>query len=148
MGKNLYVGIDGKARKAKKIYVGIDEKARKVKKAWIGVNGIARLFYSSEGILSYYGTTTNLNRACKGPAGASIGNYAIFAGGADSQGNSSYNTATAYNSSLVKYTPASLSVPRENIGTASIGNYAIFAGGFYMGKGAQTTVDAYDTSLT
>lgn len=46
MAKNLYIGVEGKARKAKKIYVGIGGTAREVKKAYIGVNGVARLFYS------------------------------------------------------------------------------------------------------
>ena len=46
MGKNLLVGVNGTARKAKKIYLGIDGKARKVKKIYLGVEGKARLVYS------------------------------------------------------------------------------------------------------
>lgn len=49
MSKNLFIGIDGKARKAKEIYVGIDGKARKVIKAYIGdENGKARLYWEKE----------------------------------------------------------------------------------------------------
>lgn len=47
MAKSIYIGVDGKARKAKNIYIGVDGKARKVKKMYIGVNGVARLCYTS-----------------------------------------------------------------------------------------------------
>lgn len=47
MAKGFYVGVDNKARKAKKMYVGVDGKARKIKKVYIGVDGKARLCYSS-----------------------------------------------------------------------------------------------------
>lgn len=46
MAKGFYVGVDNKARKAKKMYVGIDGKARKIKKVYIGVDGKARLCYT------------------------------------------------------------------------------------------------------
>ena len=49
MSKNLFVGVDGKARKAKEFYVGVDGKARKIAKAYIGdENGKARLFWEKE----------------------------------------------------------------------------------------------------
>ena len=47
MGKNLLVGIGGKARHVKALYVGIGGKARKVKKIYVGVGGKARLVYQS-----------------------------------------------------------------------------------------------------
>lgn len=47
MGKNLLVGVGGKARKAKALYVGVGGKARKVKKVYVGVGGKARLVYTS-----------------------------------------------------------------------------------------------------
>lgn len=47
MAKEIYVGVDGIARKVKKAYVGVDGVARKIKKGYIGVNNVARLFYSS-----------------------------------------------------------------------------------------------------
>ena len=47
MGKNLLVGIGGRARKVKALYVGVGGKARKVKKAYVGVSGKARLVYTS-----------------------------------------------------------------------------------------------------
>ena len=45
MGKNLLVGIGGRARHVKALYVGIGGKARKVKKVYIGVGGRARLVW-------------------------------------------------------------------------------------------------------
>lgn len=47
MGKNLLVGVGGKARHVKAMYVGVGGKARKVKKAYVGVGGKARLVYTS-----------------------------------------------------------------------------------------------------
>ena len=47
MGKNLYVGVGGKARKRKAAYIGISGKARKIKKIYVGVGGKARLVYQS-----------------------------------------------------------------------------------------------------
>lgn len=47
MGKNLLVGVGGKARKTKAMYVGVGGKARKVKKVYVGVGGKARLVYTS-----------------------------------------------------------------------------------------------------
>lgn len=47
MGKNLLVGVGGKARKVKALYVGVGGKARKVKKVYVGVGGKARLVYAS-----------------------------------------------------------------------------------------------------
>lgn len=47
MGKNLLVGVGGKARHAKALYVGVAGKARKVKKVYVGVGGKARLVYTS-----------------------------------------------------------------------------------------------------
>lgn len=47
MGKNLLVGVGGKARHVKALYVGVGGKARKVKKVYVGVGGKARLVYQS-----------------------------------------------------------------------------------------------------
>lgn len=60
MAKNVYVGINGKARNVPKMYVGVNDKARKVKKGYIGVNNKARLFFSNLG-LSYYNINLNLS---------------------------------------------------------------------------------------
>ena len=93
MAKKSYIGIDGKARQIKKWYVGVDGKARKVKKGYIGVGGVARPFLSGE--LVYYGAIASLSVARDRLAGASVGNYALFAGGhADS--SSFKSTVDAY----------------------------------------------------
>lgn len=47
MGKNLLVGVVGKARHVKALYVGVGGKARKAKKVYVGVGGKARLVYQS-----------------------------------------------------------------------------------------------------
>ena len=47
MGRNLYVGVNGTARKVNKLYVGVGNKARKVKRAYVGDSwGKAQLFYA------------------------------------------------------------------------------------------------------
>lgn len=49
MSKNLFIGVDGKARKAKKFYIGVDGKAREIVKAYIGdENGKARSFWEKD----------------------------------------------------------------------------------------------------
>ena len=49
MSKNLFVGVDGKARKTKEFYVGVNGKAHRIVKAYIGdENGKARLFWDNE----------------------------------------------------------------------------------------------------
>ena len=87
-------------------------------------------------------TPTELSTARRYLAGASVGNYALFAGG---QINSSSYVATvdAYDSSLTRSTPTALSTARNRLAGASVGNYALFAGG-----NSSSTVDAYDSSLT
>ena len=51
MSKGAYIGVDGKAKWAKRIYIGVDGKARKIVKAYVGdENGKARLFYETHKI--------------------------------------------------------------------------------------------------
>lgn len=45
MAKELYIGVDNKARKVKKIYIGVNNIAREVKAAYVGVDNLARLCY-------------------------------------------------------------------------------------------------------
>lgn len=139
MAKKVYIGVSGKARKVKKIYIGVGGKARKVKKAYIGVGGKARPFFTS-GELAYYGRGTDLTyKASSGPAGATVGNYALIAGGANSY-------VTAYSKDLVQTLPTKLSSSMSYLSSATVGNYALF------GKGSSyptnRVVNAYDTSLT
>lgn len=122
--------------------------ARKIKKAYIGIGGVARPCWSG-GELAYYGTISGLNAAGEDPAATSVGNYALFAGGyyVNDDWDSMYTSAvTAYNKSLTKSTPASLSLARFQLAATTVGNYALFAGGYR--DAMQKTVDAYNTSLT
>ena len=58
---NIFVGINGTAKRVSKAFVGVADTARKIKKAYIGVGGTARLCYvSSGGTVNYYGTATPL----------------------------------------------------------------------------------------
>jgi hypothetical protein len=132
------------ARKVKKGYIGIDGFARKIKKAYIGIGGVARPCWSG-GELAYYGKITSLGQKRRLLSAATAGNYALFAGGFDS--NNTYANVDAYDSSFVRSAPTELSTRRHSMGSASISDYALFAGGSVNGNGGQSGVDAYDKSL-
>lgn len=70
--------------------------------------------------------------------GASVGNYALFAGG---KTDSFYTTVDAYNASLTRTTATALSSVENNIAAATVGNHAIFVGN-------TASADIYDASLT
>ena len=102
-----------------------------------------------DGVYSSYGAThsapTNgLSSARYGLAGASVGNYALFAGGYTT---SASNVVNAYDTSLTRTTASNLSASRQRLAGASVGNYALFAGG--VGTSSKSAVvNAYNTSLT
>ena len=153
MAKAVYVGVGSKARKMKKAYIGIGGKARKVKKMYVGVGGKARLCYSAE--LERYGMAAALSAARDGMRAATVGKYALFAGGYGRSifGYSVMSSVDAYNTSLTKSTPTKLSCTRCGHAAASVGGYALFAGGAssYNILGYYdlvSSVDAYDASLT
>lgn len=150
MTKAVYVGVAGKARKVKKGYIGVGGKARKIKKAYVGVGGVARPFWGG-GELAYYGEVTPLSQARSRAGATSVGNYAIFAGGGTSL-TSGLPNVDAYNGSLVRSTPASLSDYANYPAATTVGNYAIFAGGFVHKTAGNVTpyktVTAYNASLT
>ena len=79
-------------------------------------------------------------------SGASVGNYALFAGGQYS--TSRRNTVDAYDSSLVRTTASTLSQARSCCGTCTIGSYALFIGGESSNTNNSTVVNAYNESLT
>lgn len=85
-----------------------------------------------------------LSEASLGLASTSVGNYALFGGGYNSSGFLS--TVNAYNTSLTRTTPTSLSVGRRYLAATNVGDYALFGGG---DSGSESNVvDAYNTSLT
>lgn len=60
MGKNLLVGVGGKARHVKALYVGVGGKARKVKEVYVGVGGKARLVWQD--YVAVTGITLSLSK--------------------------------------------------------------------------------------
>ena len=77
-------------------------------------------------------------------AGASVGNYAIFAGGQTGSASSTdSNIVDSYNESLTLGSVTGLTEDQSRLTGASNYNYAIFTGG-YTAYGA---IDAYDSSL-
>ncbi len=156
MAKAVYVGVGSKARKMKKAYIGIGGKARKVKKMYIGdSSGKARLCYSAE--LEKVGMAAALSTARYDMRAATVGKYALFAGGYISKFIWGYvvsSSVDAYNTSLTKSTPTELSCKRGGHAAASVGGYALFAGGAssrnWGGNYGDivSSVDAYDASLT
>ena len=140
MSKGVYIGVNGVARKVKNVYIGVSNVARKVKKGYIGVGGVARPFLSSE--VEYYGTTTALSTVRCFHSAETVGNYAIFAGGAPL--GTKHDT---YNKNLVKGTAAAFQTLQQYTGSAKIGNYAIFAGGWEYNHGLTKKVEAYSSTL-
>ena len=87
-------------------------------------------------------------------AGASVGNYVIFAGGEvvevvdDGESTWPTNKVSAFNSSFTKSSPTTLSNAACFHAGASVGNYALFGGGHNMSYGTITNMNAYNASLT
>ena len=105
--------------------------------------------FTPTGGVVWHGNATPLSKARYSPAATTVGNYALFAGGAT--GNSYKNglsTVDAYDTSLTRTIPTELSQARYNMAAATVGNYALFAGGKSISNSQLDNVDAYDTSLT
>jgi uncharacterized protein YeeX (DUF496 family) len=120
--------------------------ARRIKKGYIGVSGIARPFYSAEPELNYYGVVEDLSRARYRLKATAVGNYALFGGG-NTSATSSAPDVDAYDTTLVRTTPAKLSSRAYNLAATRVGDYALFAGGQTSSSGKLDTVDTYNTSL-
>jgi hypothetical protein len=90
-------------------------------------------------------TPTALGTARSDLAATTVGDYALFGGGAPG-----YLTAVdSYDSTLYRRTPLSLSAGRYALAATTIGSYALFVGGRNGSDiGFSSTVDAYNTSLT
>lgn len=92
-------------------------------------------------------TVTNLaSNQAYSPSGASIDNYALFAGGGPSY-DASINKVVAYDSALTRTAPTALSIARHTMGSTTVGGYALFAGGSSNGSSASNRVDAYSSTL-
>lgn len=145
MAKGAYIGIDNVARQIKKGYTGVEGKARKIKKAYIGIGGVARPFWSG-GQVSYYGEITNLIYVSDMMAGTFHSGYALFVGGQNKSNR--LTSINAYNESLTRTNPTTLSYKRSNIATASNGSHVIFAGGYDGSSSGVNSVEFLDSSLT
>ena len=148
MAKAVYLGVGGTAHKVRKAYIGVGGAARKVKKIYIGVGGQARLCYA-EG-MEYIGKTANgLYTAKYDLAAASVGNYAIFAGGHTSgvNGGAYDKNVDAFDGSLTRTFADDLSYGKYGLAATTVGSWAVFAGGVgYYNNGSN--VEAYNSSLT
>lgn len=106
MAKSIYIGVDGKARKAKNIYIGVDGKARKVKKMYIGVNGVARLCYTSEVTVTVtivQSANQTITVICNGNSYTST-----FTAKAGSTYTASISASTGYNAGTLSSTSGTL----------------------------------------
>lgn len=133
------------ARKVKRAYISVDGIARKVKKIYRGVEGIARCVLNHA--FGKFGTAPDLSVARIRPGYASVGDYALFAGG----GDGSIATVDVYDSSLTHTTATDLTNSNYGMGSESTGNYALFAGGYKsVGNSVYTysNVDVYNDKLT
>lgn len=170
--------ISAKYERLEYVQTGVSTgiKARRVRKAYIGKNGVAKPFFSDLRTI-VYGGKTNVPLRMSGSnnlignfgsinnvAGASVGNYAIFAGGDKGQSNEyDYSdSVNAYDSSLTAQNIAQLSFSnysdkcRSGMLSGVINNRAIFAGGYYLYKALFSKVKvlrrpealSYNTSLT
>lgn len=86
-------------------------------------------------------------------AATTIGNYALFAGGYDTDGEDMKNYVKAYNSSLTTSIPSALTQSKCNLAATTVGNYALFGGGRLKRTGTSESafskvVNAYNKSLT
>ena len=91
------------------------------------------------------GLNMSLSLARNKLAATSVGNYALFGGGA-SKNNIQQKTVDAFDTSLTQTIPTVLSLGRSKLAATRVGNYALFGGGY--NSNGKITVDAYDASLT
>lgn len=140
MGKGIYTGVGGTARKVRHIYTGVDGVARKVKRVYVGdSNGKARLCWSA-GEVAKYGTLDAVGEVILS-AGQNK-NYAVVLG---------TNNAYSYDKSLTKTQQGSIT-NYSFYGTTpgSVGEYAVFAGGYYNSNSylSQDHILAYNGAMT
>lgn len=92
------------------------------------------------------GTTAAIKGMRSGLASASTSTQAVFAGGVDSNGNSS-NVVDAIDGTLFRRNPSNLTNPRFNLAGGQVNGRSIFAGG-ESGGVSSSAVDAYSLTFT
>lgn len=143
MSKGVYIGVEEYAHKVTSMYIGVDGVARKIKKAYLGVEGYARLFYSVVGLSKVTVSISNMRSTHEYGASASIGSYAIFAGG----GDDCY--MDAYSPSLTLYSPQpDLANKRDFLCGCGFGGDGVFAGGLSPTREYFNTVECYTYYLS
>ena len=101
-------------------------------------------------------TATNLSAGRLSLAATTVGNYALFGGGAGKyERYHEYhidvtNIVDAYDTSLTRTTASELSYSRNRLAAATVGDYALFGGGHNPsnGGGDADDVDAYTVADT
>lgn len=80
---------------------------------------------------------------------ASVGGYAVFAGGAFGTSNQPYDNVDAYNDTLTQTTVSSLKTARYDAAGCSMKDYALFGGGHNGSNSVYySDVDCYDDTLS
>lgn len=118
--------------------------AHRVRRAYIGIGGVARPCFAG-GELAYYGRIDNLSSARHNLAAASVGEFALFAGGVGL--SSATNVVEAYSKSLTRQDATSLTIERSSLAATTIGDYALFGGG-RNSNGFTSQMEAYNSSLS
>lgn len=85
-------------------------------------------------------TVSALSTAKSSLAATTIGDYAMFGGGANADGTFS-KVVDVYDTSLTKTTTTNLNKDRNMLAATTVGNYALFGGG--LGSSTRSEVDAY-----
>ena len=161
MATGAYFGVGNSAKKISKIYFGVGNAAKKVTKGYIGVGNAAKLFFSAgpESATLSKKTTLTLATARFSFGAASVGNYALFAGGGiappsgSSHSSTNTNTVETFNKSLTRGTTTSLPFSPRGPVTLSTETYAIIGGGVYNDSryndtNSVSSAVAYDSNLT
>ena len=134
MSKYFCIGDSkGIARRSMKIYIGVNNIARKVRKIYMGdQSGIARLIYDPVRKISFSSNIEEISidalHHYKNVGRASIGNYAIFAGGNDID-NIVTSNIDVFNREGVCVAQLKYGDNAINITGCNNDKYALFAGG-------------------
>lgn len=135
-----------------KPFTGPNGITRKIKKMYAVVGGLLKLIFG-QGELSYKGKITPLSIPRRELTAATVGNYALFAGGgcpseSGLEGFYHSNAVDAYDLSLTRSSAPNLFTACKNQASTTVGNYALFAGGMSINGDSLSSVNVYDTSLT
>lgn len=139
MGIN--VNISGTYKNVSELFANVGGSWKRIVEVYNNIGGVWKKAYEALKSASRVGVTASTLQAARFlMTGTNVGDYALFAGGVDSSNESSL--VDAYNSSLVRSTPSSLSYATRIPARAHVGNYALFGG--YLGG---NILNAYNTSL-